>query len=137
MTAAAPALPVLVYDGDCAFCSTSVRWLESLFPGSFEAVPYQYADLGALGLDARACHERVQWVDAVTSRLARHETGARAVGDLLRRGGADRGGVLGAVSRGLGGLARTRPTSWLAEGVYLLVAANRRRLPGGTPTCGL
>ena len=137
MTTALTTLPVLVYDGDCAFCSMSVRWLGSRFPGSFEAVPYQYADLRALGLDARACHERVQWVDAVTLRRPSHETGARAVGELLRRGGADRGGLFGAVSRGLGVLARTPPTSWLAEGVYLLVAANRRRLPGGTPTCGL
>jgi predicted DCC family thiol-disulfide oxidoreductase YuxK len=29
------------------------------------------------------------------------------------------------------------PFSWLAEGVYRVVAANRQRLPGGTPACRL
>jgi hypothetical protein len=29
------------------------------------------------------------------------------------------------------------PVSWLAAGVYSLVAANRMRLPGGTPACAV
>lgn len=137
MTTALTTLPVLVYDGDCAFCSTSVRWLESRFPGSFLAVPYQRVDLGALGLGERECHDRVQWIGVVAAPATSRESGARAVGALLRRGGAERGGLLGALARTAGTLTRVAPTSWLAEGVYLLVAANRNRLPGGTPTCGL
>jgi predicted DCC family thiol-disulfide oxidoreductase YuxK len=137
MTTALTTLPVLVYDGDCAFCSTSVRWLESRFPRSFSAVPYQRTDLAALGLTERQCHERVRWIGDVTAPVTSAESGARAVGALLRRGGSDRRGLLGAVSRGAGRLTTVPPASWLAEGGYRLVAANRHRLPGGTPTCRL
>jgi len=137
MTTALTTLPVLVYDGDCAFCSTSVRWLESRFPRSFAAVPYQRTDLGRLGLGERECHDRVQWIGDVAVPSSRRESGARAVGALLRRGGADRGGPVGLAFRSVGALTTVAPASWLAEGVYLLVAANRHRLPGGTPTCGL
>ncbi len=37
MTTALLTGALLVYDGDCAFCSTSVRWLEDRFPDSFAA----------------------------------------------------------------------------------------------------
>jgi len=137
MTTALTTLPVLVYDGDCGFCSTSVRWLESRFPRTFSAVPYQRTDLDLLGLTERECHERVQWVGDVAAPVTTRETGARAVGALLRRGGAERGGAAGAVSRLLGASTTVPPTSWAAAGVYALVAANRQRLPGGTPTCRL
>ena len=39
--------------------------------------------------------------------------------------------------RGLGTLALVRPTSYVADLVYSWVAANRQRLPGGTPACAL
>ncbi len=136
MITALTTLPVLVFDGDCAFCSTSVRWLRSRFPASFAAVPYQRTDLASLGLTERECHDRVQWIGDVAAPATTRESGARAVGALLRRGGVDRGGVLGALCRVAGALTAVAPTSWAAEGVYLLVAANRDRLPGGTPTCG-
>lgn len=130
-------LPVLVYDGDCAFCTTSVRWLERTLPGSFEPVPYQWADLPALALTEEQCHERVRWVGDVARPAATGRSGAHAVGALLVRGGTQRGGPVGAAARLLGLLASVPPTSWAAEGVYRVVAANRHRLPGGTPTCRL
>jgi len=137
MAAALTTLPVLLYDGDCAFCSTSVRWLESRFPDSFTAAPYQRTDLDLVGLTERECHERVQWVGDLAAPLTSRESGARAVGALLRRGGARRGGVAGSAYRIVGVLTTVPPASWLAAGVYALVAANRHRLPGGTPTCRL
>jgi len=137
MTTALRTLPVLVYDGDCGFCSTGVRWLESRFPHTFAAVPYQRTDLDRLGLTERECHERVQWVGDVDAPATTRQTGARAVGALLRSGGAGRGGASGAVSRLLGAATTVPPTSWAAAGLYGLVAANRQRLPGGTPTCRL
>jgi predicted DCC family thiol-disulfide oxidoreductase YuxK len=128
---------VLVFDGDCGFCTTSVTWLADRFPGAFAAVPYQRTDLDALGLTARECDEKVQWIGDVTAPVTTRAQGAAAVGRLLQAGGRRRGGTVGLAARGLGSLALTRPTSWVADAAYAWVAANRNRLPGGTPACAL
>ncbi len=129
--------PLLVFDGDCAFCSTSVRWYETRFPGAFLSVPYQRADLDALSLTEDECHARLQWVGDPSAPTASRESGARAVAALTRAGGRSRGGAVGWFWRVAATVTLVPPVSWLAEGVYRLVAANRRRLPGGTPACGL
>jgi predicted DCC family thiol-disulfide oxidoreductase YuxK len=129
--------PLLVFDGDCAFCTTSVHWYEERFPGAFTAVPYQRADLAALGLTEDECHARLQWIGDVTEPRATRESGARAVGALSRTGGRTRGGAAGLFWRAAATLTVVPPFSWLAEGVYRIVAANRQRLPGGAPACRL
>jgi len=118
--------PVLLYDGDCGFCTTSVRFIERHIPTTAELVAYQFADLDALGTTperARAGDE-VLWVAG-----DRIDGGAQAVARLL----TDAGGAW----RPLGLLLRLPPIRWIAAGAYHLVSANRRRLPGGTPACGL
>lgn len=127
--------PLLVFDGDCGFCTTSIGWLEARFPGSFTAVPYQWTELEPLGLTPEECDAAVRWVGDPARPAGTSSSGARAVGALLRQGGRARGGAAGAVARGLGVLAAVPPTSWAAAGVYTLVARNRHRLPGGTPAC--
>ena len=136
MTTALTTGPVLVFDGDCAFCTTSVLWLQRRFPDGFAVVPYQRTDLELLGLTEAQCNSRVQWIaDVQAPRTSRHESGARAVGALLRAGGRSRGGVVGSLWAAVGVLPFVPPTSWAAEAVYRVVAANRQRLPGGTPAC--
>jgi hypothetical protein len=39
--------------------------------------------------------------------------------------------------RPVGALILLPPISWLAAGVYRLIANNRYRLPGGTPACAV
>ncbi len=129
--------PVLVFDGDCAFCTSSVSWLQERLPGACTAVPYQRTDLAPLGLTEAECHARLQWVGDIDDVVTSRRQGARAVGSLLRTGGRRRGGVEGTAWRCLGALAFVPPTSWVAAGIYHLVAANRQRLPGGTPACAL
>ena len=101
----------------------SVRWLEARYPDGFATVPYQRADLERLGLTERECHERIQWIDDVVAPVTSRESGSRAIGALLRRGGTRRGGAVGVASRaaagltvvparfvaGRGGLRRRRP----------------------------
>lgn len=128
---------VLVFDGDCGFCTTSVTWLADRFPGAFAVAPYQRVDLESLGLTARECDEKVQWIGDVTAPVTTRAEGAAAVGALLRTGGRARGGLVGLAARGLGALAVVRPTSYVADAVYAVVAKNRQRLPGGTPACAL
>ena len=122
MDLASPARPVLVFDGDCGFCTSSAdladRWLR--IP---TVAPWQRLDLESLGLDEARCAEALQWV-AVDGTV---RSGERAViAALWHRGG------LFTVPAAL--LAALRP---LAGVGYRLVARNRHRLPGGTPACRL
>ena len=129
--------PLLVFDGDCGFCTTSVRWFERRFPDAFATTPYQFADLESLGLTERECHDRVQWIGDVAAPRTTRSEGARAVAAMVRHGGGRIGGLLGAAWRVAGTVADVPPVSLLADAVYAAVAANRQRLPGGTPACAM
>jgi predicted DCC family thiol-disulfide oxidoreductase YuxK len=114
---------LLIFDGDCAFCTSSVAFIQRWIMPSAEAVPWQHADLGALGLTAAACREAVQYRDC----SGRWHSAGSAVTAILRD------------SRfpwsGLGRLAGLPGMGWISERCYRWVAANRYRLPGGTPAC--
>lgn len=118
----APPRPVLVYDGDCGFCAKSARLVGGRVPVDAEVVAYQAADLAALGTTAERAAREALWIED-----GRVYGGARAVARLLVRAGGP--------WRALGLLACVPPVSWLARAVYVLVAANRHRLPGGSPAC--
>lgn len=117
--------PVLVYDGDCAFCSSSVRLLERLMRRRPEVIPWQRADLDALGLTATECAAALQWVAPSGER----RSGAGAVAATLRHGG--RGWRLIGRALDAPGLSR------VAARVYAGIARHRHRLPGGTPACAM
>lgn len=78
----APRAAVLVYDGDCAFCTRCVDAMRLLVPGAPVALPSQTAPLADLGLTREQCDEAVQWVCGNESR-----SGAAAVAAVLRHGG--------------------------------------------------
>ena len=115
----------LVYDGDCGFCTSSVRWVTRLHLGVDVVIPWQQADLGALGLTQPQCEAKVQWV----GDDGRVSDGHRALARLLLRSALP--------WRAVGVLLLVPPVSWLAAGLYSVIAANRTRLPGGTPACAL
>lgn len=119
-----PGRPLLVFDGDCGFCTSSARvaqrWLQ------LEHVePWQYLDLDALGLTRAQCEEAVQWV-AVDGSVHPAE---RAVIAALRQA---RG-----VWRVLGTVMDLPGIRQLAALIYRLVAKHRHKMPGGTPACRL
>ncbi|CAL9508002.1 thiol-disulfide oxidoreductase DCC family protein [Streptomyces sp. enrichment culture] len=118
-------VPVLVYDGDCGFCTSSVTVLQRLLRPDCSVAPWQFADLGALGTTQRRAESEVLWITPTGTVYG----GAQAVARLLLRAG--RGWAV------LGALLTLPPVSWVAHGVYRLVANNRTRLPGGTPACAL
>jgi predicted DCC family thiol-disulfide oxidoreductase YuxK len=118
-------MATLVFDGDCGFCTRCVALVPKSVRRTTTVVPYQRADLPALGLTAAQCADAVQWVGDDGSRARGHA----AIGRLLQTGGV--------LWRVLGTLLLIPPISWLAALVYRLVAANRMRLPGGTPACAL
>jgi len=114
--------PVLLYDGDCAFCSSCARALRRLGPDA-EIAPWQLSDLAKLGVTEEQAGAAVQWVGVDGSVRSGHE----AIAAVLS--------CAGPVWRAAGRLLLLPGISWMAAKAYRLVADNRHRLPGGTPTC--
>ena len=122
------ATPTLVFDGDCAFCSSSVRWATRWCRPAVRFVPWQSIDLAAHGLTEEAVTTSVQWLRPRTSAKP-IPSGAAAVARTLLRSRWP--------FRPLGVLLLVPPFSWLGAGAYRLIANNRYRLPGGTPACAV
>lgn len=114
--------PLFIFDGDCAFCSSSARLLERMTQGRLNIQPYQFLDLGKLGLELSEAQSAVQLVTE-NSRYS----GARAIAEALIQGRT--------VWSVVGWLIKTPVILSFAELIYLWVAKNRHRLPGGTPAC--
>ncbi|WP_030370804.1 thiol-disulfide oxidoreductase DCC family protein [Streptomyces rimosus] len=117
--------PVLVYDGDCGFCTTSVRFAERRIRPRCTVTAWQFTDLEVLGVTQERAEHEVLWITP-------HGTvygGAQAVAKLLMS------------ARGVwavpGALLTLPPFRQLAHVVYRLVADNRHRMPGGTAACSL
>lgn len=118
-------LPVLIFDGECGFCTMSARWLHRwvVRDDTTCVLPWQRLDLDELGLTADQCRASVQWVGADRQGASGHE----AIAAALRAGYP--------VWRPIGLLLVAPGVSRLAERVYSWVAAHRYALPGGTPAC--
>lgn len=114
---------VLLYDGDCAFCTTCARLAQRRLKPDAEVVPWQFADLAELGVTAEQASDAVQWVEVDGTVRSGHE----AVAAMLNSSGP--------VARLAGRLLLAPGISPIAARAYRLVAANRHRLPGGTPAC--
>ncbi|MFF2138981.1 thiol-disulfide oxidoreductase DCC family protein [Streptomyces sp. NPDC058193] len=117
--------PVLIYDGDCAFCTSSVLFAERHVRPRCDIIPWQFADLGSLGTARERAEYELLWI---TPTGAVHG-GAQAVAKLLLSAG--KGWAVPGV------LLTLPPLRWIAHGVYRLIANNRQRMPGGTPACAL
>lgn len=118
--------PLLVYDGDCSFCSSSARWITARWNGSQQAVAWQHLSAGELerlGLTLDDVRRAVWWIDPSGARSRGHLAIARAL--QAAHGWPS---VIGQV-------ALVPPFRWLAAGAYPLIARWRHRLPGGTPAC--
>jgi uncharacterized protein YbjT (DUF2867 family)/predicted DCC family thiol-disulfide oxidoreductase YuxK len=119
---------VLVFDGDCGFCTTAAYWAQKRFHNGERAEAWQMLGdhvLESFGLSVNDVQQAAWWVDADGTR----ERGHRAAGRALQADGGWR--------RVLGWFVLSPPTSWLAASVYRVVVRWRYRLPGGTPACRL
>jgi predicted DCC family thiol-disulfide oxidoreductase YuxK len=108
----------VIYDGDCGFCTASVeaasRWLRT----RVSIVPWQRADLVALGVPESDARLALQWLGADGVRLQGH----RAVAAWLREAGG--------LWRVCAALLTAPGLNAVAAAAYRLVAANRGRIPG-------
>jgi len=120
--------PVLLFDGDCAFCSSLARLVGTrLRPAHdrYAISPYQRWDLASVGLTEQDCAQALQWVSTSGRVLAAQD----AVAQLLL---ASRWWV-----RPLGAALLLPGVHALAGVAYRWVSRNRHRLPGGTPACSV
>lgn len=117
-------LPTLVYDGDCAFCTRCVRWMERRLPKQPRVIAWQVADLAALGVTAQEVTDAVQWVEGDA-----HVGGADGIARLL----VWAGGVWSLLGR----LMLLPGVIHVARVVYRWIARNRGKMPGGTAACAV
>jgi predicted DCC family thiol-disulfide oxidoreductase YuxK len=122
-------LPLLIFDGDCAFCTSSAMWLAERLRRkdgrNAQLVAWQFLDLAALGTSPQRAQREALWI-ATDGTIS---GGAAAFAAWLRF----RGGLYG-----LAGSAMSLPgIRQLAAAVYRLIAKNRHRMPGGSPACAL
>lgn len=113
---------ILIYDGDCGFCTATARWVERRLSDDYRVVPSQQSDLAALGLTQDDVARSAWWIDPDGTRFDEHQCIAKALGAMRAPWPA------------LGRLLTLGPISPLARGVYRLVASNRSRIrwPGAT-----
>lgn len=122
------AKPTLVFDGDCGFCTTSIHWAERWCRPAVRFVPWQELDLEAHGLTFEAVTTAVQWLGPRSTERPVPKGSAAIARTLLRSRWP---------FRPIGALMLVPPVSWLAAGVYRVIANNRYRMPGGTPACAV
>lgn len=118
-----PARPLLIFDGDCAFCTSCENWAAKRI--DHEAVPWQFAELSELGLTTDQVQESIWLIDGgkVTS-------GSDAAAELLKHARAFHW-------RFVGELMSLPGVRQLARPAYRFLARHRHHVPGGTPACEL
>jgi predicted DCC family thiol-disulfide oxidoreductase YuxK len=123
------AVPWLVFDGDCAFCTSSANWIADRLARRDEPnallVPWQFTDLAELGTTVERAQREVLWVTPTGEVFG----GSAAFARWLRF----RGGAYAVAGR----LMEAPVLRMLFAAVYRLVAQNRHRMPGGSPACAL
>ncbi|MFM6939871.1 MAG: thiol-disulfide oxidoreductase DCC family protein [Rhodoluna sp.] len=117
--------PVLIFDGDCGFCTTTANFIERNSSVKVAIKPYQWADLDEFGLTVTEAAAKVQLVSG-DKIFAGHHCMAKLL--LIQRNPLLK--LIGAVMVMPG-------VDPISAKVYDWVAANRQSLPGGTPACKL
>jgi len=113
----------LLFDGTCGFCTAAAVWLERRFARRVHTIPWQQADLRALGLTRDEADRSVWWVEPPRRRFA----SACAIAHALRACRPPWPRV---------GRALLVPgVRALAELAYHAVSRVRHWLPGRTPAC--
>jgi predicted DCC family thiol-disulfide oxidoreductase YuxK len=115
---------LLLYDADCGFCTRTARLVPRLGVTA-DIAAIQETDLAAYAVDAERAVTEMPFVDASGRVTYGHQAWAAA----LRTGPLP--------VRLLGRALGARIVAPLAARAYAWIAANRQRLPGGTPACAL
>lgn len=107
---------ILITDGNCGFCQRTAKKLAGIVPSGWVNVPSTELT-NNYGLTQEQLEHSVWLIEDLDSKQKRY-SGAKAVGKVLRI----RGGLWGV----LGWLTFIPPASWIAAGMYRVVANNRK-----------
>ena len=119
---------MLIFDGDCAFCTAAAQRIAARWARPAQAVAWQRlgeGGLAELGLTLAEVRTAAYWVDERGHAFRGH----RAVAKALTAGSS--------AQQAMGAVLLAPPVSWLARAGYWLVARHRQRLPGATDGCRL
>lgn len=115
--------PVLLFDGDCAFCTAAAKWTDRWVRPDAAMVAWQFVDLEALAVTEAQCQTSIQWLTAPDDAV--HEAAAAAA---VLRSGRPPWPLIGRAMTARGVIQA-------ANAVYRFIARHRHRLPGSTPAC--
>jgi predicted DCC family thiol-disulfide oxidoreductase YuxK len=115
----------VIYDGDCAFCSSAARFAKSKIAPNLNYMAYQQTELSNYGLTTAQCETALQFVNSAGKIF----TASQAIAQLLLAARFP--------YSQLGKVLQLPLIRNLAQLGYLMIAKNRHRLPCGTPTCKL
>ena len=115
--------PVLIFDGDCGFCTSTSNFIAARSSATMNVHAWQLIDVGLYGLTKEQTAAKVYFVVG-----GKAFSGHEAFAQILL---AQRNWLLKAV----GFVLMHPPLAWIARPGYSLVARYRHKLPGGTPAC--
>jgi predicted DCC family thiol-disulfide oxidoreductase YuxK len=116
---------VLIFDGDCGFCTSTANFIAKHSRVVMEVTPWQFVDFTNLPITQQDCADQVYLlVDG--KPYGGHEGFAMTLRVQPNP-----------VLKFLGKTAMSPALRWLAKPTYRLVAKYRHKLPGGTPACKL
>jgi len=72
-------VPVLLFDGECPFCTASAQWLRRHMQRPVRMIPWQAAALEALGIQRASARRSVLWIEPGGVRLRAELAIARAL----------------------------------------------------------
>ncbi len=116
-------LPLLIFDGDCAFCTTCANFARDRLGDRAGVAAWQTLDLTSFRLVESDVTSAAYWIDADRRAYRGHRAVAQAAT------------AMGGVYRLLGMLIEFAPLRPIAAGVYRLIANNRHAMPGATDAC--
>jgi len=113
---------LLIFDGDCGFCTSSAHWFDDRLNESGRIAPWQGLDLDEYGLSEQDVTTAAYWVEDGVSHRGPD-------GFVLALGHTN--GIWKLAGKILG----VPPVLWLAHRVYPIIAKYRHKLPGATEAC--
>lgn len=119
-------MTVMIFDGDCGFCSACVRWGYRNLDVMPESLPFQATELTQFGLSIEQVQSAVWFISEHGQKFRGHQAVAALLAMQPRRGW-----------RSFAWLMRSPLVSPIAAVVYRLVVRFRHRLPGATEACAL